>query len=264
MVARRTPHLGDMTPGGQFNMLDLDKVGGVPMVMKELLDAGLLHGDCITVTGKTVAENLADINPPAPDGVVVYPVSNPIHVEGGLAILKGSLAPDGCVVKIAGIPGDNMVFEGRARVFDGEQSALQAVLTGEIVDGDVVVIRWEGPVGGPGMREMLATTAAVKGAGLGNTVALLTDGRFSGATHGFSIGHIAPEAALGGPIGLVAEGDRIQIDIPNRTLDLLVDDATLAARREAFIPLEPRYTRGVLAKYARTVSSASLGATTCV
>lgn len=263
-VAKRTPHLGDMTPGGTYNMLDLDKVGGVPMVMRALLDAGLLHGDCMTVTGRTVAENLAEIDPPLPDGVVVHPVDAPIHAQGGLAILKGTLAPEGCVVKIAGIPGDKMVFEGRARVFDGEQRALQAVLTGEIVDGDVIVIRWEGPKGGPGMREMLATTAAVKGAGLGDTVALLTDGRFSGATHGFSIGHVAPEAADGGPIGLVAEGDTIRIDLPNRTLDLLVDDATLAERLAAFVPLEPRYTRGVLAKYARTVSSASLGATTSV
>ncbi len=263
-VARRTPHLADMTPGGTYNMLDLDEVGGVPVVMRLLLDAGLLHGDCMTVTGRTVAENLAELDPPAADGRVVRPIDDPIHAEGGLAILTGSLAPDGCVVKIAGIPGDRMVFEGRARVFDGEQRALQAVLTGEVVDGDVIVIRWEGPKGGPGMREMLATTAAVKGAGLGETVALLTDGRFSGATHGFSIGHVAPEAADGGPIGLVADGDTIRIDVPARRLDLLVDDDELARRRDAFTPLEPRYTRGVLAKYARTVSSASLGATTGV
>ncbi len=263
-VARRTPHLADMTPGGRFNMLDLDRVGGVPVVMKALLDAGKLHGDCLTVTGRTIAENLAAMDIPDPDGTVVHPVDDPIHEVGGLAILKGSLAPEGCVVKIAGIPGDRMEFEGTARVFDGEQDALQAVLTGQIVDGDVIVIRWEGPKGGPGMREMLATTAAVKGAGLGETVALLTDGRFSGATHGFSIGHVAPEAADGGPIGLVEEGDTIRIDVPNRTLDLLVDDDELARRREAFVPNEPRYTRGVLAKYARTVSSASVGATTSV
>jgi dihydroxy-acid dehydratase len=263
-VARRTPHLADMTPGGRFNMLDLDRVGGVPVVMQALLDAGLLHGDCMTVTGRTVAQNLTEIDPPAPDGTVVHPVDDPIHEVGGLAILRGTLAPDGCVVKIAGIPGDRMEFEGTARVFDGEQDALQAVLSGQITDGDVIVIRWEGPKGGPGMREMLATTAAVKGAGLGETVALLTDGRFSGATHGFSIGHVAPEAADGGPIGLVEEGDSIRIDVPNRTLDLLVDDDELARRREAFEPLPPRYPRGVLAKYARTVSSASLGATTSV
>ncbi len=263
-VARRTPHLADMTPGGTYNMLDLDRVGGVPVVLKALLDAGKLHGDCLTVTGRTIAENLAAMDIPDPDGTVVHPVDDPIHEVGGLAILRGSLAPDGCVVKIAGIPGDRMEFEGTARVFDGEQDALQAVLTGQIVDGDVIVIRWEGPKGGPGMREMLATTAAVKGAGLGETVALLTDGRFSGATHGFSIGHVAPEAADGGPIGLVEEGDTIRIDVPNRTLDLLVDDDELARRREAFVPNEPRYTRGVLAKYARTVSSASVGATTAV
>jgi len=263
-VAQRTPHVADMTPGGRFNMLDLHRVGGVPVVMQMLLDAGLLHGHCMTVTGRTIAENLAELAPAGPDGTVVHPIDDPIHAQGGLAILRGTLAPEGCVVKIAGIPGDRMVFEGRARVFDGEQAALQAVLTGQIVDGDVIVIRWEGPKGGPGMREMLATTAAVKGAGLGETVALLTDGRFSGATHGFSIGHVAPEAADGGPIGLVAEGDTIRIDVPGRALDLLVDDAELARRREAFVPLEPRYTRGVLAKYARTVSSASLGATTSV
>lgn len=263
-VARRTPHLADMTPGGRFNMLDLHEVGGVPMVMRLLLEAELLHGECITVTGATVAENLAELDPPGADGTVVHPVDDPIHEVGGLAILRGTLAPGGCVVKIAGIPGDRMVFEGRARVFDGEQDALQAVLTGEVVDGDVIVIRWEGPRGGPGMREMLATTAAVKGAGLGETVALLTDGRFSGATHGFSIGHVAPEAADGGPIGLVADGDTVRIDVPGRRLDLLVDDDVLAERRAAFTPIEPRYTRGVLAKYARTVDSASRGATTSV
>jgi dihydroxy-acid dehydratase len=263
-MARRVPHIADLTPGGTYNMLDLDRVGGVPMVMAALLEAGLLHGDCVTVTGRTVAENLAELAPPAPDGTVVHPLSDPIHATGGLAILKGTLAPDGAVVKIAGIPSDQLHFEGRARVFDGEQAALEAVLTGAIEPGDVVVIRWEGPKGGPGMREMLATTAAVKGAGMGDTVALITDGRFSGATHGFSIGHIAPEAADGGPIGLVAEGDTIVIDVPERRLDLVVDDDELARRREAFTPLAPRYTQGVLAKYARTVSSASLGATTAV
>ncbi|MDZ7790069.1 MAG: dihydroxy-acid dehydratase [Xanthomonadales bacterium] len=218
----------------------------------------------MTVTGRTIAENLAAMDIPDPDGTVVHAFDDPIHEVGGLAILRGSLAPDGCVVKIAGIPGDRMDFEGTARVFDGEQDALQAVLTGQITDGDVIVIRWEGPKGGPGMREMLATTAAVKGAGLGDTVALLTDGRFSGATHGFSIGHVAPEAADGGPIGLVQDGDTIRIDVPNRRLDLVVDDDELDRRRAAFTPNEPRYTRGVLAKYARTVSSASVGATTSV
>jgi dihydroxy-acid dehydratase len=263
-IANRVPHIADMTPGGRYVMNDLDQVGGVPVVMKELLDAGHLHGDCLTVTGRTVAENLAAMDIPAPDGRVVHPLSDPIHSSGGLVILKGSLAPDGAVVKVAGISKEQEEFEGPARVFDGEQAALEAVLTGQIVDGDVVVIRWEGPKGGPGMREMLATTAAIKGAGLGSTVALMTDGRFSGATHGFSIGHVAPEAADGGPIGLVEDGDRIRISVPDRRIDLLVDDAELAARRERFTPLPPRYTQGVLAKYARTVTSASLGATTAV
>jgi dihydroxy-acid dehydratase len=263
-IANRVPHIADMTPGGRYVMNDLDQVGGVPVVMKELLDAGHLYGDCLTVTGRTVAENLAAMDIPAPDGKVVHPLSDPIHSSGGLVILKGSLAPDGAVVKVAGISKEQEEFEGPARVFDGEQAALEAVLTGQIVDGDVVVIRWEGPKGGPGMREMLATTAAIKGAGLGSTVALMTDGRFSGATHGFSIGHVAPEAADGGPIGLVEDGDRIRISVTDRRIDLLVDDTELAARRERFTPLPPRYTQGVLAKYARTVTSASLGATTSV
>ena len=261
-IGRRVPHIADTKPGGKYLMSDLDRIGGVPVVMKELLDAGLLHGDALTVTGQTVEENLAALEIPSPDGQVVRPLSAPINADGGLAILRGSLAPEGAVVKIAGIPADKHQFAGTAKVFDGEQAALEAVLTGKIVDGDVVVIRWEGPKGGPGMREMLATTAAIKGAGLGETVALLTDGRFSGATHGFSIGHVAPEAPDGGPIGLVQDGDRIVIDVDERRLDLEVDDATLAERRAAWQPIEPRYTRGVLAKYARTVNSASLGATT--
>ena len=261
-IGRRVPHIADTKPGGRYVMNDLDRIGGVPVVMKELLDAGLLHGDCLTVTGRTIAEEFADA--PAPDGDVVHPLSTPIHREGGLAILRGSLAPEGAVVKIAGIPPEQQVFEGPARVFDGEQGAMEAVLTGGIVDGDVIVIRYEGPKGGPGMREMLAVTSAVKGAGLGATVALLTDGRFSGATHGFSIGHIAPEATDGGPIAFVAEGDRIRIDVPQRSIELLVDADVLEARRPGWAPRAPRYTRGVLAKYARTVSSASLGATTSV
>ena len=263
-ISRRVPHIADTKPGGKYLMHDLDRVGGVPVVMKELLDAGLLHGDAMTVTGRTVAENLADMDIPAPDGEVVHPLDDPLHVDGGLVILKGSLAPDGCVVKVAGIPAEQHEFEGPARVFDGEQAALEAVLTGQIQDGDVIVIRWEGPKGGPGMREMLATTAALKGAGKGDKVALITDGRFSGATHGFCIGHVAPEAADGGPIGLIEAGDRIRISVPDRRMDLLVDDAELARRRESFAPIEPRYTRGVLAKYARTVRSASEGATTSV
>jgi dihydroxy-acid dehydratase len=263
-IARRVPHIADTKPGGRFVMNDLDRIGGVPVVLRELLEAGLIHGDCLTVSGRTIAQDLAELAPPAPDGVIVHPVSDPIHAEGGMAILRGSLAPEGAVVKIAGISQDQMVFEGPARVFDGETAAMAAVLTGQIAKGDVLVIRYEGPQGGPGMREMLAVTSAIKGSGLGADVALLTDGRFSGATHGFSIGHVAPEATSGGPIALVAEGDRIRIDVPARRMDLLVDAAVLAERRGRWQAPPPRYTRGVLAKYARTVGSASTGATTSV
>ncbi len=263
-VARRVPHLADTKPGGRYVMNDLDRIGGVPVVLRELLDAGLLHGDCRTVSGRTLAEDLAELDPPRPDGRVVHPVSDPIHADGGLAILRGSLAPDGAVVKIAGIGPDQLRFEGPARVFDGEQGAMAAVLTGGIAPGDVVVIRYEGPRGGPGMREMLAVTSAIKGAGLGASVALLTDGRFSGATHGFSIGHVAPEATEGGPIALVADGDRIRIDVPERRIDLLVEPTVLDERRRGWSPPAPRYTRGVLAKYAQTVGSAATGATTAV
>jgi dihydroxy-acid dehydratase len=263
-IGRRVPHIVDMKPGGRYVMNDLDRIGGVPVVMRVLLEAGLLHGDCLTVTGRTIAEELADLDPPGPDGEIVHPIDAPLHRDGGIAILRGSLAPDGAVVKIAGIPTEHHVFEGPARVFDGEQDAMVAVLTGGIVDGDVIVIRYEGPRGGPGMREMLAVTSAVKGAGLGSTVALITDGRFSGATHGFSIGHVAPEATECGPIALVAEGDRVRIDVPARSIELLVDDAELERRRAAWVLPAPRYTRGVLAKYARTVGSASEGATTAV
>ena len=263
-IGRRVPHIADLTPGGRYVMNDVDKIGGVPVVMKELLDAGHLHGDALTVTGRSLGEELEAMSIPAPDGEIVHPLDRPIHAEGGLAILRGSLAPEGAVLKIAGIPPSQHEFEGPARVFDGEQGAMEAVLTGQITDGDVIVIRYEGPKGGPGMREMLAVTSAVKGAGLGGTVALLTDGRFSGATHGFSIGHIAPEATDGGPIAFVREGDRIRIDVGSRTMELLVDEAELARRREGWEPLPPRSTRGVLAKYARTVGSASDGATTSV
>jgi dihydroxy-acid dehydratase len=263
-IARRVPHICDTKPGGRYVMNDLDRIGGVPVVLRELLEGGFLHGDCLTVSGRTLAEDIAALDPPAPDGVIVHRVSEPLHVEGGLAILRGSLAPEGAVVKTAGIADDKLVFEGPARVFDGETDAMTAVLTGAIRPGDVLVIRYEGPQGGPGMREMLAVTSAIKGAGLGSDVALLTDGRFSGATHGFSIGHVAPEATSGGPIALVAEGDRIRIDVPARRMDLLVDDAVLAERRARWQPPAPRYTRGVLAKYARTVGSASTGATTSV
>ncbi len=216
------------------------------------------------MTGRTVAENLAELDPPAPDGEVVRPLDDPIHADGGIAILRGSLARDGAVVKVAGIPPEQQTFEGPARVFDGEQGAMEAVLTGRIRPGEVIVIRWEGPKGGPGMREMLAVTAAVKGAGLGADVALITDGRFSGATHGFCIGHVAPEAADGGAIAFVEDGDTVRIDIPSRTIEVALGDDELARRRDRWSPPEPRYTRGVLAKYARTVSSASEGATTSV
>jgi dihydroxy-acid dehydratase len=263
-IGRRVPHIADTKPGGRFVMNDIDRIGGIPVVMKELLAAGHLHGDALTVTGRSIGEELEAMDVPAPDGEVVHPLSAPIHADGGLVILRGSLSPDGAVLKVAGIPPEQHNFEGPARVFDGEQGAMEAVLTGRIQDGDVIVIRYEGPKGGPGMREMLAVTSAVKGAGLGSTVALLTDGRFSGATHGFCIGHVAPEATDGGPIAFVREGARIRIDVPNRTMDVLVDDEELARRREGWEPLPPRYTRGVLAKYARTVSSASVGATTSV
>jgi dihydroxy-acid dehydratase len=263
-VGRRVPHIADTKPGGRYFMSDLDRVGGVPVVLKELLDAGLLHGDCLTVTGRSLGEELEAMDVPDPDGEVVHPLDRPIHVDGGLAVLRGSLAPEGAVVKVAGIPPEQHDFEGPARVFDGEAAAMEAVLTGRIVDGDVIIIRYEGPKGGPGMREMLAVTAAVKGAGLGGTVALLTDGRFSGATHGFCIGHVSPEATDGGPIAFVEEGDRVRIEVETRSIDLLVDEDELARRREGWQPLPPRYTRGVLAKFARTVSSASLGATTSV
>jgi dihydroxy-acid dehydratase len=259
-VSRRTPHLVDVRPAGKFVMSDLDRVGGVPVVLKELLDLGLLHGDCLTVTGKTHAENLADAKPQAPDGVVVHPADAPIHPWGGIAILRGNVAPDGAVIKAAGMEGT--VFEGTARVFDSEQAAFDALTAGTIVAGDVVVIRYEGPRGSPGMPEMLAVTAAVAGAGLGKDVALITDGRFSGATKGISVGHIAPEAFVGGPIALLADGDRIRIDADGRTIGALVDDAELERRRGAWTEPAPKYTQGALAKYARTVGSADTGATT--
>ncbi|HVF20021.1 MAG TPA: dihydroxy-acid dehydratase [Mycobacteriales bacterium] len=257
-IGRKVPHLADVKPFGRYVMNDVDGIGGVPVVMRLLLDAGLMDGDVLTVTGRSLAENVERISPAAPDGAVVHALDAPIHAMGGLAILRGSLAPDGAVVKSAGM--ESLVFEGTARVFDGEAAAMDAVTSGGIHAGDVIVIRWEGPRGGPGMREMLAVTAAVKGAGLGAEVALLTDGRFSGATFGLCVGHVAPEAADRGPIALVVEGDRIVLDVPNRRLDLLVDDVELDRRRELWRPLAPRYTRGALAKYARLVSSAARGA----
>jgi dihydroxy-acid dehydratase len=259
-VGARVAHVADMKPHGKYHMTDLDRVGGVTVVLKMLLDAGLLHGDCLTVTGKTMAENLANLAPPAPDGDVVHPLSDPIHAQGGIAVLTGSLAPKGAVVKVAGI--DSMRFDGRARVFDGEDAAMEAILAGRIEPGDVVVIRYEGPKGGPGMREMLAVTGAMKGAGRGGDAALITDGRFSGGTHGFCVGHVAPEAVDGGPIALVAEGDRIVIDAAAHTIDLLVDDAELARRKADWKLPEPRYTSGFLAKYARLAQGAERGAIT--
>jgi dihydroxy-acid dehydratase len=257
-IGARVPHVGDLRPFGRYVMNDVDRIGGVPVLQRMLLDAGLLHGDALTVTGKTVAENLAELDPPAPDGSVLHRLDDPIHATGGLTILRGSLAPDGAVAKTAGM--ESLRFEGRARVFDGEQAAMAAVTGGAVEAGDIIVIRYEGPAGGPGMREMLAVTGAVKGAGLGADVALLTDGRFSGATHGLCVGHVAPEAAAGGPIALVAEGDTVVLDIPGKRLDLLVDDAELQRRRAGWKPLPPRYETGALAKYARLVGSAAAGA----
>ena len=257
-IGDRVPHLADVKPFGRFVMTDVDRIGGVPVVMKALLDAGLLHGDCLTVTGKTMAENLADIDPPDPDGQIIRAMAEPIHATGGICVLKGSMAPEGAVVKTAGFDAD--VFEGTARVFERERAAMDALEADEISAGDVVVIRYEGPKGGPGMREMLAITGAIKGAGLGKDVLLLTDGRFSGGTTGLCIGHVAPEAVDGGPIAFVQDGDRIRVDIVARTIDLLVDEAELVARRAGWEPLPPRYTRGVLAKYARLVHSAAEGA----
>ncbi len=261
-IAAKVPHIADMTPGGKFHMSDLDRVGGVPMVLKHLLDAGLLHGDCLTVTGKTMAENLADIDPPAPDGVVVHPLDAPIHSEGGIVILTGSLAPKGAVVKVAGLTQEQKQFEGIARVFDGEDGAMAAILSGSIQPGTVLVIRYEGPKGGPGMREMLAITGALKGAGRGADCALITDGRFSGGTWGFCIGHVAPEAVDGGPIAVVHDGDTIRIDTHALTLDLVVDDGEIARRRASWQPNPPRYTSGVLGKYAKLVQGAETGAIT--
>ncbi|GAA2749260.1 dihydroxy-acid dehydratase [Amnibacterium kyonggiense] len=259
-IGAKVPHIGDLKPFGRFVMNDVDRVGGVPVVMKALLEAGLLNGDCLTVTGKTVAENLAEMDIALLDGTVLRKLDDPIHASGGLTILKGSLAPEGAVVKTAGF--DAAVFEGPARVFERERGAMDALTNGEIHAGDVVVIRYEGPKGGPGMREMLAITAAIKGAGLGKDVLLLTDGRFSGGTTGLCIGHIAPEAVDAGPIAFLRDGDPIRVDIASRTLDLLVDPAELEARRNGWAPLPPRYTRGVLAKYSKLVQSAAVGAVT--
>ncbi|OUE21513.1 Dihydroxy-acid dehydratase [Clavibacter michiganensis] len=259
-IADRVPHLGDLKPFGRFVMNDVDRVGGVPVVMKALLDAGLLNGDVMTVTGRTMRENLESMDLAELDGTVIRKMDDPIHATGGISVLHGSLAPEGAVVKTAGFDLD--VFEGPARVFERERAAMDALTEGRISKGDVIVIRYEGPKGGPGMREMLAITGAIKGAGLGKDVLLLTDGRFSGGTTGLCIGHMAPEAVDAGPVAFVRDGDRIRVDIAARTLDLLVDEAELAARREGWAPLPPRYTRGVLAKYAKLVHSAAEGAIT--
>ena len=259
-IGDKVPHVADMKPFGKFVMNDVDRHGGIPVIMKAMLDEGLLHGDALTVTGKTLAENLAELDPDPIDGTVIHTFDDPIHATGGITILHGSLAPEGAVVKTAGF--DASVFEGPARVFERERAAMDALEAGEIAAGSVIVIRYEGPKGGPGMREMLAITAAIKGAGLGKDVLLLTDGRFSGGTTGLCIGHIAPEAVDAGPIAFVRDGDLIRVDIAARTLDLLVDDAELNSRRDGWEPLPPRYTRGVLAKYSKLVRSAAEGATT--
>ena len=257
-VGSKVPLLGDLKPFGKYVMSDVDKVGGIPVILRALLDAKLLNGDCLTVTGKTMAENLKDITPPDPDGEILKAVSNPLSIHGGITVLGGSLAPDGAVTKNAGIGVDE--FEGPAKVFEREQAAMSALEKGEIKAGDVVVIRYEGPKGGPGMREMLMITGAIKGAGLGKSVLLLTDGRFSGGTTGLCVGHVAPEAVDGGPIALVKNGDRIRIDIKKRTLDLLVDEKELAKRKSEFKPIAHKYKTGVLAKYSKLVGSASKGA----
>lgn len=259
-IGDKVPHVADMKPFGKYVMNDVDRHGGIPVIMKAMLDEGLLHGDALTVTGKTLAENLEELNPDPIDGTVIHTFDDPIHKSGGITILHGSIAPEGAVVKSAGFDAD--VFEGPARVFERERAAMDALEAGQIAAGDVVVIRYEGPKGGPGMREMLAITAAIKGAGLGKDVLLLTDGRFSGGTTGLCIGHIAPEAVDAGPIAFVRDGDLIRVDIAARTLDLLVDDAELDSRRSGWEPLPPRYTRGVLAKYSKLVRSAAEGATT--
>jgi dihydroxy-acid dehydratase len=246
-IGDRVPHLGDLKPFGRYVMNDVDKIGGIPVVMKALLDAGLLHGDCLTVTGRTMAQNLDDLAPPAVDGDVIRKLSEPIHRTGGLTILKGTLAPEGAVVKTAGF--DDEVFEGTARVFDGERAAM-----------DALVIRYEGPKGGPGMREMLAITGAIKGAGLGKDVLLLTDGRFSGGTTGLCVGHVAPEAVDGGPIAFVRDGDPVRLDVANRRLDVTIDETELASRKDGWVPNTPKYTKGVLGKYAKVVQSAAHGA----
>jgi dihydroxy-acid dehydratase len=259
-IARRVPHIADMRPGGRFVQSDLHAAGGAPRVMKELMDAGLLHGDCMTVTGKTMAENLKDLvfASPSANGDVVVPIDRALEPVGTMVVLKGNLAPEGSVMKTSGVK--KTKFSGPARVFDREEDAFEAVRQREIKSGDVVVIRHEGPKGGPGMREMLAVTAALSGQGMDEQVALITDGRFSGATRGFTVGHISPEAAVGGAIALIQEGDTISFDIPNRQIKLEVSDEELQRRLSQWTAPEPKHTTGALAKYARLVSSAARGA----
>ena len=257
-IGSKVPLLADVKPFGRYVMSDVDRVGGVPVVMRALLDAGLMNGDCLTVTGKTMAENLADLDSPDPDGDIVHAMNNPMGGTGGISILGGSLSPEGAVCKTAGIPVD--VFEGPAKVYERERAAMDALESGDIQPGDVVIIRYEGPKGGPGMREMLMITGAIKGAGLGKEVMLITDGRFSGGTTGLCIGHVAPEAVDGGPIAFVEHGDKVRINISERKLDLLVDESVLAERRKHFKPVPHKYDRGVLAKYVKLVGSASNGA----
>ena len=261
-VGKRIPHIADTKPGGRFHMTDIDNIGGIPVVMKHLLDAGLLHGDVMTVTGRSLGTELEAHNPPAPDGTVIRPLSNPIHADAGIVVLHGTLAPKGSVVKVAGLTKEQLQFEGPARVFEGEDPCMDAILAGDIKPGTVLVIRYEGPKGGPGMREMLAITGALKGAGRGSDCALITDGRFSGGTWGFCIGHVAPEAVDGGPIAFLRDGDIIRVDVPNRKLDVLVDAAVLESRRADWVLPEPRYTSGVLAKFAKLVQGADMGAVT--
>jgi dihydroxy-acid dehydratase len=261
-VGARVPHIADTKPGGRYHMTDIDNVGGIPVVMKHLLDAGILHGNVMTCTGKTMGENLEEMNPPKPDGKVIHPLSDPIHADAGIVVLHGSLAPKGSVVKVAGLTKEQLQFEGPARVFEGEDPAMDAILAGNIQPGSVIVIRYEGPKGGPGMREMLAITGALKGAGRGSDCALITDGRFSGGTWGFCIGHVAPEAVDGGPIAFVEDGDIIRIDVPARTLDVAISEAMIEERKANWKLPEPRYTSGVLAKFAKLVQGAELGAVT--
>ena len=258
-LSRDTPYLTDLRPGGKYVMSDVDRAGGVQVVLKELLNAGLLHGDAQTINGKSLEENLEKVNT-KPDERVIYSVPNAKSETGGLVILKGKLAPEGAVIKVAGT--SHHTHEGPAKVYDGERAAFEAVTNGDIKDGDVLVIRYEGPRGGPGMQEMLAVTGAIMGAGLGETTLLITDGRFSGATRGPMIGHVAPEAAVGGPIGLIKDGDIVSMNVESRTLDVMISEQEFNARKDSWKPRKPNYERGVLAKYAKLVSSASLGAVT--